>query len=251
MEHRLIGSVKSRIRSLVSGAYAPSVRRSDFDAETKETVRAVREFTATSPERIFAACEAIRYVVRCKIPGDIVECGVWRGGMIMAMLRTLLECKDSERDVYLYDTFAGMSAPTARDRTFSGASAETLMSRSDPKDPSSIWCAASLEDVRRNVATVGYDAAKIHYVEGKIEDTVPGKMPERIALLRLDTDWYSSTKHELEHLYPRLSQGGVLIIDDYGHWKGARAAVDEYISEHDLKIMLGRTDYTGRIAVKP
>jgi hypothetical protein len=251
METDLIDTLKSRLASLVSRVYASPVTRSDFDSNTTETVRAVRDFTATSPERIFAACEAIRYVSRCAIPGDIVECGVWRGGMVMAMLRTLVECGDTEREAYLYDTFAGMSPPTARDRTFKGASAASLMSRSDPKDPNSVWCAASLQDVRNNVATVGYDPARIHFVEGKIEETLPGTIPERIAVLRLDTDWYSSTKHELIHLYPRLSSGGVLIIDDYGHWKGAREAVDEYVAEHGLKIMLGRTDYTGRIAVKP
>jgi hypothetical protein len=251
MENDLIDTLKSRLASLVSRVYASPVTRSDFDPSTTETVRAVRDFTATSPERIFAACEAIRYVSRCAIPGDIVECGVWRGGMVMAMLRTLIECGDTERDAYLYDTFAGMSPPTARDRTFKGASAASLMSRSDPKDPNSVWCAASLRDVRNNVSTVGYDPTRIHFVEGKIEETLPGTIPERIAVLRLDTDWYSSTKHELIHLYPRLSSGGVLIIDDYGHWKGAREAVDEYVAEHGLKIMLGRTDYTGRIAVKP
>jgi O-methyltransferase len=250
MENDLIDAIRNRLATLASRVYAPPAR-SDFDPETTATVRAVREFTATSPERIYAACEAIRYVSRCDVPGDIVECGVWRGGMVMAMLRTLLEQNDTARDVYLYDTFAGMSPPTERDETFKGASAASLMSRSDPKDPNSVWCTASLQDVRQNVASVGYDPARIHFVEGKIEETLPGTIPERIAVLRLDTDWYASTKHELNHLYPRLTSGGVLIIDDYGHWKGAREAVDEYVTEHALKIMLGRTDYTGRIAVKP
>jgi O-methyltransferase len=250
MENDLIDAIRDRLATLASRVYAPPAR-SDFDPETTATVRAVREFTATSPERIYAACEAIRYVSRCDVPGDIVECGVWRGGMVMAMLRTLLEQNDTARDVYLYDTFAGMSPPTERDETFKGASAASLMSRSDPKDPNSVWCTASLQDVRQNVASVGYDPARIHFVEGKIEETLPGTIPERIAVLRLDTDWYASTKHELNHLYPRLTSGGVLIIDDYGHWKGAREAVDEYVTEHALKIMLGRTDYTGRIAVKP
>jgi O-methyltransferase len=250
MENDLIDAIRNRLATLASRVYAPPAR-SDFDPETTATVRAVREFTATSPERIYAACEAIRYVSRCDVPGDIVECGVWRGGMVMAMLRTLLEQNDTARDVYLYDTFAGMSPPTERDETFKGASAASLMSRSDPKDPNSVWCTASLQDVRQNVASVGYDPARIHFVEGRIEETLPGTIPERIAVLRLDTDWYASTKHELNHLYPRLTSGGVLIIDDYGHWKGAREAVDEYVTEHALKIMLGRTDYTGRIAVKP
>jgi hypothetical protein len=84
-----------------------------------------------------------------------------------------------------------------------------------------------------------------------VEDTIPGNMPKKIALLRLDTDWYESTKHELTHLFPLLQSNGVLIIDDYGHWEGARKAVNEYISDKHIRILLNRIDYTGRIAIKP
>jgi O-methyltransferase len=79
---------------------------------------------------------------------------------------------------------------------------------------------------------------------------LPEFAPECISLLRLDTDWYESTRHELIHLFSRISKGGVIIIDDYGHWKGAREAVDEYIRENNIKILLNRIDYTGRIGVK-
>jgi len=91
---------------------------------------------------------------------------------------------------------------------------------------------------------------RIHYVKGMVEDTVPEQAPEKIALLRLDTDWYESTRHELEHLFPRLSSGGILIIDDYGHWAGAKEATDEFIARHRLQLFLSRIDYTGRLAVK-
>ena len=83
-----------------------------------------------------------------------------------------------------------------------------------------------------------------------MEDTLPEQAPSRIALLRLDTDWYESTRHELIHLYPRLSQGGVLIVDDYGHWDGCRLAVDEYFATEADPVLLTRIDYTGRICVK-
>lgn len=83
-----------------------------------------------------------------------------------------------------------------------------------------------------------------------MERTIPAGAPGEIAILRLDTDWYESTRHELEHLYPRLSPGGILIIDDYGHWRGSRKATDEYIEKHAAALFLGRIDYTGRIAVK-
>jgi O-methyltransferase len=117
-------------------------------------------------------------------------------------------------------------------------------------DAESIWCYAALDEVRRNVGEMGYPGEKLHFVQGKVEDTIPGSAPEQIALLRLDTDWYESTRHELIHLYPRLSAGGVLIVDDYGHWQGSRRAVDEWIAQAGVRILLNRIDYTGRVAVK-
>jgi hypothetical protein len=108
-----------------------------------------------------------------------------------------------------------------------------------------------LADVQANLRSTGYPPERIHYVVGKVEDTLPQAAPERIAILRLDTDWYESTRHELEHLYPRLTAGGVLIIDDYGHWAGARRAVDEFLARTESAILLNRIDYTGRIGVKP
>ena len=98
--------------------------------------------------------------------------------------------------------------------------------------------------------STGYDQGLVHLVKGRVEETIPEHAPDSIAFLRLDTDWYESTKHELEHLFPRLSRHGVLIVDDYGHWKGARKAVDEYFAENKIKILLSRVDYTGRVAVK-
>jgi hypothetical protein len=104
--------------------------------------------------------------------------------------------------------------------------------------------------VKELIGSSGYPDAKVHYVVGRVEDTVPDGAPSEIALLRLDTDWYESTKHELVHLYPRLTPGGVLIIDDYGHWAGCRKAVDEYFSERGRHLLFSRIDYAGRIALK-
>ena len=97
---------------------------------------------------------------------------------------------------------------------------------------------------------MGYPAERIHFVQGKVEETIPRVLPERIALLRLDTDWYESTRHELIHLYPKLCAGGVLVLDDYGHWQGSRKAVDEWMAQTGTRMLLNRVDYTGRIAVK-
>jgi len=107
-----------------------------------------------------------------------------------------------------------------------------------------------MEEARANVLSTGYPAAKMAFVKGKVEDTIPASAPRQIALLRLDTDWFESTYHELVHLYPRLSPGGILIVDDYGYWQGARKAVDRYVEEQQLKLLLTRVDDSARMSVK-
>jgi hypothetical protein len=204
----------------------------------------------TSPERVFALRESVKYLVQNKIHGDIVECGVWKGGSMMAVARTLMESGALDRRLFLFDTFSGMTPPTGVDVNFEGTPAAHLLSESTEKSNSSIWAYGGLEEVKRNLRTTGYPEERTVFVKGRVEDTIPEHAPDRIALLRLDTDWYESTRHELSHLYPRLSQGGVLIIDDYGHWAGARKAVDSYMTEHNLPLLLHRIDYTGRICIK-
>jgi O-methyltransferase len=220
----------------------------DFDLTTRTIIEFCQPFTMTSPERIFALCEAVRYVVRHNIPGDIVECGVWKGGSMMAVAKCLQSLNQS-RSLYLFDTFCGMTAPDAVDIDLVGRSAADLLVNS-PKD-SLVRAESSLQDVQRNFSLTDYDKSLVTYVVGPVEETVPKESPEKIALLRLDTDWYASTAHELRQLYPRLSAGGILIVDDYGHWNGARRAVDDFIAELREPLFLQRIDYTGRIAVKP
>lgn len=215
-----------------------------------EVYKKVSPFTMTSPERIFALCEAVKYVHENCIEGDIVECGVWKGGSMMAVAETLLASGDASRNLYLFDTFDGMTPPTDKDVDIEGVEATNLLGRSDKMDEKSAWCCASLETVKSTVTSTGYPREKIHFIKGMVEQTIPASAPQNISLLRLDTDWYESTKHEMEHLFPRLAKGGVLIIDDYGHWQGAREAVDEYFEGNKVRILLNRIDYTGRIAVK-
>lgn len=210
----------------------------------------VRPFTMTSSARIFSLCEAVKYLQENNIQGDVVECGVWRGGSMMAIAEVLKQSGSTNRDLYLFDTFEGMSLPSEHDVDLSGVTASKLMASHDKKNEDSVWCIASIEEVDANLKTVGYPPDKIHLIKGMVENTIPAGAPDKIALLRLDTDWYESTKHEMEHLFPRLVPGGVLIIDDYGHWQGARKAIDEYLREHHVRILLNRIDYTGRIAVK-
>jgi len=220
----------------------------DIDDDARNVIETVMPFTMTSPERILALRDAVKHVSRHRIPGAIVECGVWRGGSMMAAALTLLASGD-RRQLWLFDTFEGMSPPAEADRDVHGTDAAALLSAED-RATGDTWCYSPLDDVKANVLATGYPESLVHFVPGRVEDTIPGTAPEQIAILRLDTDWYESTKHELEHLYPRLSPGGVLIIDDYGHWQGARRAVDEYIEATGAQLFLSRIDYTGRLAVK-
>lgn len=222
----------------------------DIPSSSISTFKKARFFTMTSAERIFSLCDAVKYIHDQGIKGDIVECGVWKGGSMMAVADTLVSLSDTSRDLYLFDTFEGMSPPSKNDIDISGASAEDLMNISDKTQNDSVWCCAGLDVVKEALRMVNYPAEKIHFVQGMVEETIPEHAPNIIALLRLDTDWYESTKHEMEHLFPRLVKGGILIIDDYGHWQGARKAVDDYLRQNGVRIFLHRIDYTGRIAVK-
>jgi O-methyltransferase len=193
----------------------------------------------TGPERRAAMVEACRKIDADGIPGDVVECGVWRGGNIIIARKV---CPD--RVCWLYDTFTGMTQPTAVD----GQKAVDRWAVNQAEGRG--WCKRSLDHVRTSLReTDVYDEAKLRFVAGKVEETLrdPVNLPDRIALLRLDTDWHSSTKAELEILYPRLSSGGVLIIDDYGHWQGCRKAVDEFFPMTKWV----RIDYTAVMLVKP
>ena len=223
----------------------------DIDDEVAARIARVRRQSLTSAVRLAAFCQAVEYVVSNEIEGELVECGVWRGGSMMAAALTLIELGETDRDLYLFDTYTGMPEPGAEDvpSPYDGYSPHRFWRL--VTGAGRTWAAASVETVRSNLTSTGYPAERMHFVAGMVEDTLPDAAPDRIAILRLDTDWYSSTKHELETLYPRLGEGGVLIVDDYGHHAGARRAVDEYFAEIGEAPLLTRLDYTGRIAIKP
>lgn len=222
----------------------------DFEQEVINLIKRVKPFTLTSAERIYALVNAVKYVINSNIAGDIVECGVWRGGSMMAVAHTLQSLGKCDIDLYLFDTYKGMTEPTSVDISFQGKFAKKEFQQIKRNNEGSEWCFASLEEVQRNLYSTGYDKDRLKFIEGKVENVIPDFAPDSISLLRLDTDWYESTHHELIHLYPRLSVGGILIIDDYGHWQGSKKAVDEYFIENNINILLNRIDYAGRIAVK-
>jgi hypothetical protein len=228
----------------------------DVAESDKKIIERVEPYTMTSPLRVEALTKAVRYCIERDIPGAMVECGVWRGGSILAIILQLLDMGVTDRDIYLYDTFEGMTEPTDKDISKFHEPALKTWNRHKAMGKKA-WDYFFTEElfneeaVRRLLVDTGYPESRLHFVRGTVEETIPAIVPDNIAILRLDTDWYESTRHELVHLYPRLQSGGVLIIDDYGHWDGARVAVDEFFARDDVKAtLLHRIDYAGRAAIK-
>ena len=207
-------------------------------------------YTMTSVARMTALLDSVEYVSKNNLAGDFVECGVWRGGSSLAAALKFSDYNDF-RNIYMYDTYEGMTPPTDHDVDNKGKNAEFLLNKELKNEDSTIWCVSGLETVKKTMQLAeNYPRENIKFIKGKVEDTLESNMPSSISILRLDTDWYESTKYEMECLFPKLVVGGVLIIDDYGHWLGARKAIDEYLRKNNIKILLNRIDYTGRIGVK-
>ena len=229
-------------------AELPEEELATIDAADRRIVELAFPNSLTGVPRLLALVGEVRRIVREGIPGAFAECGVWRGGSIVAMIATLQELGASDRELWLYDTFEGMTEPSERD----GAARE-LWERTEGRpwpeyfDPDVF----SEGGVRATLEATGYPAELLRFVRGRVEDTMPAQAPGQLALLRLDTDFYESTKHELEHLYPRLAPGGALIIDDYGEFAGAREAVDEYFAADPSPPELQRIDASARLVVKP
>lgn len=226
----------------------------EISESEKEMIATSLQYSMTNPERMWAIVQAMKYLVGKKIEGDVVECGVWKGGNIL-LFTLLLEFFNVKKPVWAYDTYEGMSLPTDNDVDFRGKhSKELLVSapRIAEEGTHNIWCYSTLDEVMENVQRHAQSSDAIHFIKGKVEETLMDEknLPEKISLLRIDTDWYESTKKCLEVLYPRLVSGGVLILDDYGHWKGSRKAFDEYFAERGETPFLHRVDYTCRLMIK-
>lgn len=181
---------------------------------------------------------AVEYAVRNGIPGAFVECGVEAGDKEVDWIGQLQRMDACDRDIYMYDTFAGLTEPSSHDFTRQdGCYAMTAAQvhdewRSKQAGGVNGWCYCPLERVQQRLAATGYPSDKLHYVVGDVADTLRRDVPEQIAILRMDTDWYESSKVEMEVLFPRVVEGGVVIMDDYFHWDGQRRATDEYLDAH-------------------
>ena len=203
----------------------------------------------TSVERITELFNSLEYIRINKIPGDIVECGVWKGGNIKGIIDYLHYHDIQDKKVWLYDTFEGMTAPEDIDVDLNDLKASILLN--EVKQPLyDIHCICSYEEATTNILGTGYPKNNLKFIKGDVSNTLPKVELEKIAILHLDTDWYASTKIELEYLYPKLVKGGVLIIDDYGHWKGCRQAVDEFFAIHEPNVDMVEIDYTARLIIK-
>ena len=247
-----INSVAGLVGLQVSRTNSAAVRLPvEATAADAALIASLRPYTMTSGERLWSLVNAVRYVIDEGLPGDFAECGVWRGGSVMAMAKQLRALAVNDRRIWLYDTFAGMTAPTAADvEAGTGVTAETMLAGTEVGDGNNVWCVAGLSDVKANVRSTGYPFDQFTFVEGDVAVTLKQSVPESISLLRLDTDWYESTKLGLDILYPRLVVGGVCILDDYGHWQGARTAVDEYFAATGHRPFMHPIDYSGRVFIK-
>ncbi len=228
--------------------------QSDPDDRAWSAIAAkIQPYTMTmreGPEAAYALFQAVRYVVKNNIPGAIAECGVWRGG---SMMLAALACKhfgDTARAFYLYDTYEGMTRPEAVDVDFDGNSMEQAWNTAHAAGQT-IGYGGAVETVRSYLKTTGYPMENMHFVAGDVLETIPKTLPGAIAILRLDTDWYKSTLHELVHLYDLISPGGVMIIDDYGWCRGARQATDEFFATRDFTPLMQRLNQGARLIIKP
>jgi O-methyltransferase len=230
--------------------FAFPVEMSQDDIELVQHVL-VNKLSMVSIEGLCSTLMAAKYVAKNQIPGDFVECGVWRGGNSI-IAAEIFKRYNIDKKIYLFDTFLGMTAPTVVDRQQSDGKPALEQFLQADKGGYNEWCFATESEVRSNFATTNTLSDNVVFVKGPVEDTlkVEQNLPDRICFLRLDTDWYESTLIELKILYPRLSQGGCLIIDDYGYWSGSRKATDEYFESLGESPLLHVTDNTRRVAVK-
>ena len=247
----LINKAVSFLEKKGYGIIHPSQYKSDMEKEFLKIWEETKQYTMISVERGYNIFKSVEYVVENNISGDFVECGVWKGGACMIMAKSLLKFGKQDRKIVLYDTFSGMTEPDENDCiSWTGKNMKERWEKSKDNRGNHLW-AAGVDEVRKNLLATGYPENMLEFNIGDVCKTLDAKTPRSVSLLRLDTDWYESTKKELEILYPLLSKEGVLIIDDYGHFTGAKKAVDEYFSDKNrVKIFLSRIDYTGRVGIK-
>jgi O-methyltransferase len=213
-------------------------------------IEKVRPYTKSPTERLRAMAQALHIVSVDGIPGDVVEVGVWRGGNVM-----LARLIAPSRRCWLFDTFDGMTEPDP-DLDYKlgviGSPKKAIHRYNLKKAGGTKWDARTIAETKQDFRDVGLDPEdRIVWVKGPVEDVLRrSPTPDQIAVLRLDVDWHKPTKASLECLYPKLVRWGFLIVDDYGHWAGARKAVDDYFGGADKLPSWYDADYTCRVLRK-
>jgi hypothetical protein len=189
-------------------------------------------YTMTQAPRLQVLWNCVELINKYELKGDLVEAGVYKGGSAMLMGYAMKHYGMTNK-VIMFDTFAGMTKPSEKDYKLNSIKKPNTIQKWEEKqrDGYNEWAYGSYEEVKSNFEKTGYK--KYQMVKGDILKTIPFKIKD-IAILRLDTDWYESTKHSMNHLYPCLQDGGFLIVDDYYCWAGAKQAIDEYFNEHNL-----------------
>lgn len=219
----------------------------DITNQEMDIINYSKKYSVLDMSALKTVIDTVKYLEQNDIKGAFVECGVWRGGSIITMIKTLQQLGVNDREIYLYDTFEGMANPSEFDVKESGITGDDVVRIEYQTSDAKI----TLESVKKNVLATGYNKSKIHFIKGRVEDTIKNNTLKDIAFLRLDTDFYLSTKIELECLYPKLSNNGILIIDDYGAWLGSKKATDEYFISKNIPVFLSRIHpLGGRIHVK-
>ena len=248
---KLINKIFSIFGFKISKIFKDKIKN-PFPIEAKDNIKDIIKicikYSMTGEKRMYVLSEAIKEVKRKNLEGDFVECGIWKGGNII-LFQKLNNLFNLKKKIFAFDTFEGMPAPNEFDKDSDNVLASDLMLKSEKNSNlNNIHCYSPYEDVVNNISK-HVDIANIKFIKGKVEETLldDKNLPEKISILRLDTDFYSSTKIELEILYKRLVKGGILIIDDYGHWKGVRKAVDEFFNDQEW---LHYVDYTCRYIIK-
>lgn len=187
--------------------------------------------------------EAIKYILNANIEGVLVECGVYNGHIEEIWINELMK-NNAIRDIYMYDTFGGCTEPSEYDYTCENA----VLYQMNNQELMDTWkstiindkinemCYIPIQQVKNRLNSTGYPQCHLHYIIGDVMETLQDKstIPEKIAILRLDTDWYESSKYELEQMYDNVVKGGVIIFDDYFHWNGQRKATDEFFKSKNL-----------------
>ena len=187
--------------------------------------------------------DAVNYILQNNIEGCIIECGVESGNFEHIWINELMK-NNSVRDIYLFDTFGGLVEPTEYDYTCKDAKLYQ-MNKNEVystwknhviNEKVNGWCYTPLDAVKTRLNSTGYPQNNLHYVVGDVMETLKDKttIPEKIAILRLDTDWYESSKYELEQMYDNVVIGGIIIFDDYYHWDGQRRATDDFFLSRNI-----------------